>query len=811
MSVAESPTVKQLIPAIWERLEPEAEPERQSREWLEYATDFIYIHDLEGAYKSVNPAGLRLLGYSREEFARLTASDVLAPEYREPRRRLLESRLDGGDVLAYEAEYLARDGRRIPVEIRSGLIFREGEPVGVLGIARDITERKRAEKLYREQEELIRNVLDTDPNLISVKDREGRFVLVNRAVARLNGRTVEEMIGRLESDFNPNAGQVEELQRQDREVIDTLQEKVVREEQRTTRFGQTLWLQTVKRPLISSDGNAYHVLGVSTDITERRRTEEELERTKLAAEAASRAKSEFLANMSHEIRTPMNGVIGMANLLLDTPLTPEQRNYAETARISAESLLTIINDVLDFSKIEAGKLQFETADFDLREVVDASLEVLSEPAARKGLEMGALVPQHLPCSLRGDPGRLRQVLLNLAGNAVKFTDTGDVFLSVSLVEEGQNEVKLRFDISDTGIGIEPAVLARLFQPFSQGDDKTARKYGGTGLGLAISKQIVGLMQGEIGAQSRRGAGSTFWFTARFGKQRLIQNPVRTEPKTPRICRTLVVDDNEVARHILRHYLQAWSIETVAVASGAEAFNALRQQAQAGRPFDLVMLDMQLPEMAGFILAEAIRKDVLLGRPRMIVLTSIRQDGGTKILCKRGIAAALVKPIKRTELHRCLAKVMVSDAAPSPAQDLQTAPSIGSATRPVRPLKILIAEDDAVNQKVALWQLEKLGYKADSVDNGRQVLQFLQRARYDVILMDCRMPELDGYETTRRLRENGQTVRVIAMTANAMHGDREACLEAGMDDYISKPVRIEELKSALERVTAAAKETPRPKP
>ena len=354
----------------------------------------------------------------------------------------------------------------------------------------------------------------------------------------------------------------------------------------------------------------------------------------------------------------MNGVIGMTNLLLDTPLTPQQREYAETARISAEGLLTIIDDILDFSKMEAGKLRFDTADFNLREVVDRALEVLADPAARKGIGIRALVPQRLHCSLRGDPGRLRQVLLNLAGNAVKFTDTGEVSVTVSLDDETDAAIKLRFDVRDTGIGIEPRVLERLFQPFSQGNGPAARKYGGTGLGLAISKQIVCLMQGEIGAQSRAGAGSTFWFTARFEKQPTAR--VRAE-------------------------------------------------------------------------------------------------------------------------------------------------SVPSATAPVKPLRILIAEDNLMNEKVALWQLEKLGYRADSVPNGRLALQALEQKQYDVILMDCRMPEMDGYEVTRRLRAEGRDVYVIAMTANAMRGDREGCLEAGMNDYVSKPVRIEELVAALERVPEGARQ------
>jgi CheY-like chemotaxis protein len=442
----------------------------------------------------------------------------------------------------------------------------------------------------------------------------------------------------------------------------------------------------------------------------------------------------------------------------------------------------------------------------LRDVIDRSLAVLAEPAARKGLEIGALIPDQLNSALRGDPGRLRQVLLNLAGNAVKFTEKGEVFLSVSLEEETEADVKLRFDISDTGIGIEPEVLNRLFQPFSQADETTARRFGGTGLGLAICKRIVNQMRGEVGVHSRQGAGSTFWLTARFQKQASGQSLVCKESKCPRSLRALVVDDNEVARLILSHHLLAWKIETVPVSTIAEAWSLLRQQADAGQPFNLVMLDMEMPQSAGF--AESIQTDERLGRPRLIMLTSYSRNEGTRILRRNGIEACLTKPIKRTDLHRCLAKVIATDVIPNGSTTTPTAPATAAAAIPLKPLRILLAEDDAVNQKVALWQLEKMGYKADVVATGRQALEALGRVPYDVVLMDGRMPEMDGYEATRRLRANGHTVHIIAMTASAMQGDRDACLKAGMDDYICKPVGIDELKAAIERASESVKRNAR---
>jgi len=504
---------------------------------------------------------------------------------------------------------------------------------------------------------LFHAVLADLPLPVFIKEAVGlQYIFWNRAGQELTGFTPAEFFGKSDYELFPKE-QADRSAARDRLVLAAKGPISFTEEEMETRHGRRV-VHTREISISGQDGRPRYVLGICEDITERKRAEEALQQAKAAAETSSRAKSEFLANMSHEIRTPMNGVIGMTNLLLDTPLTPQQREYAETARISAEGLLTIIDDILDFSKMEAGKLRFDTADFNLREVVDRALEVLADPAARKGIGIRALVPQRLHCSLRGDPGRLRQVLLNLAGNAVKFTDTGEVSVTVSLDDETDAAIKLRFDVRDTGIGIEPRVLERLFQPFSQGNGPAARKYGGTGLGLAISKQIVCLMQGEIGAQSRAGAGSTFWFTARFEKQPTAR--VRAE-------------------------------------------------------------------------------------------------------------------------------------------------SVPSATAPVKPLRILIAEDNLMNEKVALWQLEKLGYRADSVPNGRLALQALEQKQYDVILMDCRMPEMDGYEVTRRLRAEGRDVYVIAMTANAMRGDREGCLEAGMNDYVSKPVRIEELVAALERVPEGARQ------
>jgi two-component system, sensor histidine kinase and response regulator len=654
----------------------------------------------------------------------------------------------------------------------------------------------------------MRTLLDNIPDRVYFKDKESRFLMVSRSYIVSKHLDID-ILGK--SDFDIFSK--EHAQRacdDEQRIMETGQPVVNQAEKLTMADGAVSWGLCTKIPVRNEAGEIIGTLGVTKDITHLKETEIELAGARDAAVESSRIKSEFLANMSHEIRTPMNGVIGMTGLLLDTELTTTQREFAETIRNSADSLLTIINDILDFSKIEAGKLSFETLDFDLVDTVEGALDMFAERARFKGIELACQIPPEIPTRLRGDPGRLRQVITNLLGNGIKFTEKGEVV--VSLVKEGETDedVVVRFSIKDTGIGIPADVQNRLFQAFTQADNSTTRKFGGTGLGLAISKQLVAMMGGEIGVKSEPGKGSTFWFTARLGKQTGPAEP------TPSIyfrdlfdLRVLVVDDNATNRQILRHQLFAWKMQKGSASNGFEALDLLRAAAKEGKPYELALLDMQMPEMDGMTLARAIKADPVIASTRLIILTSMGYTHTQEELKAAGVEAFLVKPVKQSRLFDCLISVLGRAAAEhvftKPAKDSRP-DQPNSEPAPVHKVHILLAEDNVVNQKVALAQLRTLGYSADAVANGQEAVTALNQIHYDIILMDCQMPEMDGYEATRLIRQtekgSGATwkvpVHIIAMTANAMSGDREKCLAAGMDDYLSKPVRRAELALAMAR-------------
>jgi signal transduction histidine kinase/CheY-like chemotaxis protein/HPt (histidine-containing phosphotransfer) domain-containing protein len=529
----------------------------------------------------------------------------------------------------------------------------------------------------------------------------------------------------------------------------------------------------------------------------------QLRKAKTDAEAAAEAKAQFLATMSHEIRTPLNGVIGMTGLLMTTELSEQQRGYAETARQSGETLLAVINDVLDFSKIDAGKVELEVVDFDLYDIVESVTGMIAVRAASKGLELASFIEHDLPRRLSGDPFRLMQILINFASNALKFTERGEIVIRAKAGTDIRGNLLVRFEVSDTGIGLSCAESSHVFEAFAQADSSTTRKYGGTGLGLAISGKLATLLGGRIGVQSKQGEGSTFWFEAPFAKAK--------SSAPPRVhldgLRVLAVDDNSVNRTILHEHIIGWGMRNGAADSGPRALELLRAAAARGESYDVAILDMQMPEMDGLELTRRIKADPTIADVRLILLSSIGDHGLAAAGRKAGVDACLTKPARQSELFDCLVRVM--SLQPSEKKcvevDLEVAKRRRSRLLKRRDgMRILVAEDNAVNQQVAVGVLASLGYAADAVANGIEAIEATTRIQYSAILMDCQMPEMDGYEATRRIRlreEGGPYIPIIALTADAVSDARAKSLAAGMNDYVSKPIIAEQLAAVLERWTS----------
>jgi two-component system sensor histidine kinase/response regulator len=648
---------------------------------------------------------------------------------------------------------------------------------------------------------LLNALLEAVPDYIYFKDADSRFIRTSAALVRSFGLSDASVIeGKTDFDFFTEE-HARNAYNDEQEIMRT--GKPVSKEEKETRPGRPdAWVLTTKMPLRDETGKIVGTFGISKDITELKLASQALEKARRDAESANRAKSEFLANMSHEIRTPLNGIIGMTDLAIETELTPEQRDYLDTVKISADALITVINDVLDFSKIEAGKIDFETTAFDLRDSLAGSLKTISVRADEKGLELLCEVASDVPDVVTGDPSRLRQIVLNLVGNAIKFTHEGEVTLRVACVEKNDVECTLQFTVADTGIGIAPEKQRTIFEAFSQADTSTTRKYGGTGLGLTISTRLVELMAGKMWLESEVGKGTQFHFTIKLGvaDAQELEVGMSVPAEILKGVKTLIVDDNRTNRRILEGMLTRWGMKPSQVESGNEALKALADAQAAGEPYRVILTDMHMPKMDGFGFIERIRENQHLSAATIMMLTSAGHRGDAARCQALGISAYLLKPIRQSELKVAIARILGA-AEHNDELPLITRYSLGDAGEASRSLRILLAEDNPVNQRLAVRMLEKRGHRVAVSCNGREALEALAADAFDLILMDVQMPEMDGFEATAAIRKNeagsGKRMPIVALTAHAMKGDRERCLANGMDEYLAKPIRPEELDELLE--------------
>ena len=765
----------------------------------------VWVHQ-GGIIRYLNARCLSLLGASEaSQIVGRRMLDFIHPDLRatvaERARNVHRSHAAAPPL---DSVLLRLDGQSVEVEATAWLHGAgEGSPLVVL--FNDVTLRRQAEKAMRESQESFRQLFDDAPVAYHEIDGQGIIRRINRAECRMLGFEPQDMIGKYAWEVVAPS-QREVSRRRVAEKLTGLEPLLPFERPYRRRDGTELLIEVHENMIRDAQGRPVGIRTAMFDITEKRLAEErlksfsaelqlknqELDRALAEARQAAELKSQFLANMSHEIRTPLNGIIGMTGLLLSTPMDSSQREYAETVRNSGEALLSVINDILDFSKIEAGKLRMEAFPLDLRVLAEEVNEMLAARAEEQNLDLVLEYPSGAPRRFVGDAGRIRQVLTNLVGNAIKFTPSGSVVVTVRCYGQTGATAHMRIAVEDTGLGIPADKVGRLFEKFSQVDGSATRRYGGTGLGLAISKELVELMGGSVGVESAEGRGSTFWFTLPLP---MDQDPHAALPSVENLrgVRVLLVDDNEINLRVLREQVGSWGMLHQSVSVSKDALPAMHEAERRGQPFHIVLLDFQMPDMDGATLAEAIRAEPAFAKVQLLMLSSVGHANEVKRMEGIAIDASLVKPVRQSQLLNALLL--------GRSKVVQAAPENAAAPAPARfrSLRVLLVEDNVVNRRVATLMLERLGLSADMAENGRQAVEMFREAPYGLILMDCHMPEMDGYEAARAIRalEGGERRSVIvAMTAEALDGARERCAAAGMDDYIAKPVKMQTLSETL---------------
>jgi PAS domain S-box-containing protein len=787
--------------------EGQRESEPRFRMFVDHASDAFFLLDDKRVILDVNRQACRSLGYTRDELIGMSPAD-LDEGITQSNFADLERRLEAGEAVSFESRHRRKDGTVFPVDIRAQA-FREGGRLFVLALARDASDRKGAEEALRASELRFRGTFENAAVGIAHEDLTGRFLRVNERFCTILGYPSPELVGKNLSEVTHPDDLAADLARFNALTNGefpsyTMEKRFIRKD------GTPIWAHLTVSIQCDAAGQPAYCIKIIQDISERKRLEAELRQAKELAEAANRAKNEFLANVSHEIRTPMNAILGMTELTLETPLADYQRQHLKTVMSAADNLLAILNDLLDFSKIESGKLELDSADFSLRATLGETLRTLAIRAHKKGLELVSRVSSVVPDALVGDAPRLRQIILNLVGNAIKFTEEGEIVLRVEYVgAPAEDEAQLEFAVSDTGIGIPREKQEIIFRAFEQEDSSTARRYGGTGLGLAIAARLVELMDGEIRVQSDAGRGSTFAFTASFGLQPSVPEPVANRPSNwLSDSRVLVVDDNATNREVVEEWLRSWQFEPVVHGDSASALEAMRQSAASGLPFPLVLMDDRMPGTESLRLASAIREIAAPAITRIILLCSGDCSADVPHLSPVLFDARLPKPMQQHELLETIYRVMrdsfrVSERPTPPAAEPETARVDAPDDESLR---ILVAEDNAFNAQLIDQLATRRGHRVTLANDGREALALAEREVFDLLLLDIHMPELDGFQVVQSIRARERTscghLRVIALTASARREERERCLAAGMDDFLSKPIRSAELWAAIHRVMVA---------